>query len=374
MASVGLIKFLDNILGSAICAVLSLFSRKKEIDTKEIKKVLFIQLWGIGETILTLPAVAAVKKKFSETDVYILSTDRNKEVYLSADMNINVLTVKMNPLSILRLMIYSFRKFDIVIDFEEYLNVSSMIAFFLGKQRMGFAHGTRAGLYNKIIDYDDEQHCTETFLDLVKLIGAEYKEKELVGLKYGKREYASVSKILDKRKKIIGIVPGAAESAKSRMWPKEKYIELCRELIKKDFVPMFIGAEGEIELNNSIIKEIDETKVIDTTGKISLKELFCLIREIDLLITNDTGPLHIASAQGTKTIGLFGPNTPIRFGPYGKDSIAIYKPETCEFSPCINVHKGKVPDCLYSQKSNDYQKCMKAISVKEVMGAVKETL
>ena len=222
MASVGLIKFLDNILGSAICAVLSLFSRKKEIDTKEIKKVLFIQLWGIGETILTLPAVAAVKKKFSETDVYILSTDRNKEVYLSADMNINVLTVKMNPLSILRLMIYSFRKFDIVIDFEEYLNVSSMIAFFLGKQRMGFAHGTRAGLYNKIIDYDDEQHCTETFLDLVKLIGAEYKEKELVGLKYGKRAYASVSKILDKRKKIIGIVPGAAESAKAGMWPKEK--------------------------------------------------------------------------------------------------------------------------------------------------------
>ena len=77
--------------------------------------------------------------------------------------------------------------------------------------------------------------------------------------------------------------------------------------------------------------------------------------------------MHIAAAQGTKTIGLFGPNIPERFGPYGKGNVSIYKKYSCKFSPCINVHKGQVPDCLYAKNSNDYQKCMKAITIDEVL-------
>jgi heptosyltransferase-2 len=73
--------------------------------------------------------------------------------------------------------------------------------------------------------------------------------------------------------------------------------------------------------------------------------------------------MHIAAAQGTKTLGLFGPNIPLRFGPFGKDNIGLYKGSNCEFSPCINVHKGQVPDCIYSKNSSNYQKCMKNISV-----------
>jgi len=114
--------------------------------------------------------------------------------------------------------------------------------------------------------------------------------------------------------------------------------------------------------------------VINTAGSLSINELFCLIENLDIIITNDTGPLHIASAQQTKTIGLFGPNSPVRFGPYNKEDISIYKKESCKFSPCINVHKGKVPDCLYPKKSADYQKCMKAIKVEEVMKAVEKLL
>ena len=374
MGSVNSIKLIDNVIGNFLCFILSLFLRKREIDTEKSKKILFIQLWGIGETILTLPAIAAIKNKFKDSDIYVLATDRNKEVYLSADFNVNVLTVKMNPFSIIRLMIYSFRKFDIVIDLEEYLNISSLISLFLGKQRVGFSHRIRSRLYNKRVKYNDEQHCTETFLDLVKSMGAYYDKEELVKLKCEKKEEDNVDNILNKKGKKIGIVPGAAESAKSRMWPKERYVELCNDLIKKGFVLVFIGSEAEKELNSGIINKLDSNKIIDTTGKISLKELFCLIGKVNLLVTNDTGPLHIASAQGTKTVGLFGPNTPVRFGPYGKDSIAIYKVESCEFSPCINVHKGQVPDCLYSKKSKDYQKCMKAIKVEEVSKAVEKLI
>jgi len=91
-----------------------------------------------------------------------------------------------------------------------------------------------------------------------------------------------------------------------------------------------------------------------------------------LFVGNDSGPMHVAAAQGIKTLGLFGPNLPVRFGPYGKGNIGLYKGYNCEFSPCINVHKGQVPDCLYTRNSNDYQKCMKNISVDDVLKEVEK--
>ena len=82
-----------------------------------------------------------------------------------------------------------------------------------------------------------------------------------------------------------------------------------------------------------------------------------------MLISNDTGPMHIAAAQGVKTIGLFGPNLPIRWGPFGKWNIAVYKKGVCSYSPCINVHKGEVPECRFGEDN----KCMKAIKVEDVL-------
>ncbi|MCK5282713.1 MAG: glycosyltransferase family 9 protein [Nanoarchaeota archaeon] len=378
MANIKIIKFLDRAFGSILCLILSVFSGEKEIDVEKSKKILFIQLWSLGETILTLPAIASVKNKYRNSDIYVLATGRNKEVYLSADLDINILTVKLNPISIIRLMIYSFKKFDIVIDLEEYLNISALIAFFLGKQRIGFSGKLRSHLYNKSIRYNDKQHVAKTFLELTKLIGANYKDKNIIRLNYGKNEKDKVKDIFNKipkNSRIIGIVPGAAESSRSRMWPAERYTKLSNLLIRKfNCFLVLIGSDKEKEITENIAKNIkkvkEENKVINIAGNLSVKELFCLIDNLDLLITNDTGPIHIASAQQTKAIGLYGPNTPIRFGPYHKDSSSLYKPESCKFSPCINVHKGIVPNCLYPKNSKDYQKCMKAIEVEDVLMAV----
>ena len=63
--------------------------------------------------------------------------------------------------------------------------------------------------------------------------------------------------------------------------------------------------------------------------------------------------MHIAAAMNVKAIGLFGPNLPVRFGPLNKKSKAIYKEMPC--SPCINVHKGQVPECMHGETSKDYQ-------------------
>ena len=132
---------------------------------------------------------------------------------------------------------------------------------------------------------------------------------------------------------------------------------------------------GEVAKHESVVRPYLEPAVIDLAGnakniynfagKFTLRQTFYLISKCNVFIGNDSGPMHIAAAQGVKTIGLFGPNLPLRFAPLNKKSISLYKKMPC--SPCINVHKGQVPECIYSKDSKDFQKCMKAIKAEDVL-------
>jgi ADP-heptose:LPS heptosyltransferase len=87
------------------------------------------------------------------------------------------------------------------------------------------------------------------------------------------------------------------------------------------------------------------------------------MRRCDLFVSNDTGPLHMAAAMGTPTIGLFGPNSPTRYAPVGSHNTSIFKDVHC--SPCIQIHRGRIDDCRDGI-------CVKQITVDEVWDAVLE--
>ena len=371
MLNVKTIKFLDRYIGNVLCFILSpskLFYPKK----LNITDILIIQLWGIGESVLTLPAIRALRKKFPKANIKILLTERNKEVYFNnRDIN-KIISIKLGPWSILKFILKNKSKYDMIIDMEEYLNISSIISFFIGKRRVGFSHNMRSKLYTDTTRYNDKQHCSQTFADLLKPLNINFKIDKLIKLNHSVNDKKFIDNLfknkITNKDFIVGVAPGAAESAKSRMWPKENFIQLSNQLIKKkkNIKIIFIGNDKEKNLINDIIHKIKgKNKIINLAGKISLEQLVCLAEKCNLVISNDAGAMHIAAAQGTKTIGLFGPNLPVRFSPLNKKSSSIYKGEICRFSPCINVHKGEVPDCCY--KGKDYQKCMKNISVKDVL-------
>ena len=366
-------------MGNSICNFLALFNRKKPVENIKFDKILVIQFWGIGETILVLPAIEALRKKFPRAEINVLATSRNKDVFYKNKNISNIITLKLNPLSIFNFIIKNIKKYDLVIDMEEYLNISSIISFFIGTRVIGYSHDSRSKLYSKKVRYNDKQHAVQTFLDLVKGLDIVYNTEKLPKLNFSLKDKNFVDRFLkDKdiknRDFFVCVAPGAAESAKARIWPYERYAELCDETISRyNTKIIFVGALNENELIGSIQKSMEnKDKSINAAGKIALNQLFYLISKAKLFIGNDAGPMHIAAAQGVKTIGLFGPNLPLRFGPYGKGNIGLYKGYNCEFSPCINVHKGQVPDCLYPKSSNDYQKCMKNISVDDVLKEVEK--
>lgn len=374
-----LIKFIDKFIGTPCCiglSIIKLFSKKKISQKEKTKNILIIQLWGIGETILTIPAIKALKKKYNKTNISILCTQRNRDVYFNYPFIDKLKVVSLNPFSLNWFILKNWRKYDIVIDMEEYLNISAIISFFIGKYTVGYSHGVRSLLYSKKVKYNDKQHISKTFFELVKALGVKDSIEKLEKLNYTGTDKKIVDLALkyskiNKKDFLIGIAPGAAESSKSRMWPKENFAELIEAAYKKkkNVKVILIGADYEKKLNDSIINLIKNKKitknVFNFAGQFTLKQTFYLISKCNIFIGNDSGPMHIAAAMNVKTIGLFGPNTPARFAPFNKKSISIYKKMPC--SPCINVHKGQVPECIYKEGSRDYQKCMKAIKVEDVL-------
>jgi len=262
-------------------------------------------------------------------------------------------------------------------------NISAILSFFTGKKRIGFDHGTRAMIYNLKTKYNDLQHSIYTFLDLTKTLDVNkngYNITKLENLKFSKEDELQVNKFFREKKIklnksnefIVGIAPGTAESASSRKWPKERYAKLADSILnkykKRKCKVVFIGASDErVMIDEIMIGMLNKKRVYNSAGMFILRETFCLIKKCDGFIGNDSGPMHIAAAQGVKTLGLFGPNTPVRWEPFGKGNAFVYMKNSCKYSPCINTHKGEVPNCLYSKKSEDYQKCMKAITVDNVM-------
>ncbi len=377
--SISLIKSADKHLGSVLCDIIGAFTKPSSLQIP--KSILVIQLWGVGETILTLPAIQALQKRFPLAAIDILCTPRNSAVYSGLRGNAEVRSISTNPFGILAFVLGNFKKYDMVIDMEEYLNVSAIMGSFVGEYRIGYSHGSRAKTYSRTVAYDDQQHASETFMDLVRAIGVKSSIEKLPEVGYSKGDGAAVEgmmrwKGISKNDALVCISPGAAESAQSRMWPSERYAELANKLLENGKTKIvFTGTSQERKLVSLIAQKIKrKERIVDLSGALSLPQLFCLIKKCSLFIGNDSGGMHIAAAQGIPTIGLFGPNLPLRFGPLGKGNVAIYKKEACDFSPCINVHKGQVPDCLYAKSSQDYQKCMKAITVDEVLNQARRLL
>jgi heptosyltransferase-2 len=375
--NVDTVKAVDKYIGACCAYVLGLFKRKQSFSRP--KRILFIQLWGIGETVCTLPAVLQTARKFPKASIEVLVTARSRPVYEGFDAIKAIHEIRLNLLSIVGFVFRHTNDFDLMIDLEEYLNTSANIGFFVGKYRVGYADQARSRLYDKTASYNDRQHVVNTFLDLPELVGVRGTVQRLPRLPSNAKTMGMVRKLfklysIPAKSLLVGMGTGAAESSRSRKWPAERFAEFADKIITAhNATVVFFGSEEEANDIDSI-GSLMHNKAVNLAGKTNVRQLFAVMAKMDLFIGNDSGPMHIAAAQGVKTIGLFGPNLPQRFGPFGPSNAAIHKAGSCEFSPCINVHKGETPDCLYPHDSEDYQKCMKAISVDEVMRKVERVM
>ena len=368
MNKISILRSVDKYIGKLIISLLSIFKTKtyKNSINKKPKNVLIIRLWTLGESLLTLPMIKKLKNE--GYNVSVLVTKRSKGVFENVDFVDEIIDFE-NVWNLFK----KFKKYDVVIDTEPYLNISAILGWFLGRNVIGFKGLFRDKLYDFKIEYNDKIHAVYNFCNMLKPFDIDYKPERLVPLKYTEKDKENVDKLLREygldNKKLIGIHCGTAETAPWRSWKKEKFAKLIEKLVEEGFHIILTGSKNDYKVNEKVLNLIDnkfKDKVFNFAGKTNLREFAYLLTKFEVFISNDTGPMHLSAAMGTKTVGLFGPNLPERFAPFGKGNIAIYKASSLDCSPCIDVHKGEFKDCKLNGK------CMDLIEVEEVYNAVME--
>lgn len=237
---------------------------------------------------------------------------------------------------------------------------SSAWWFWQGKvqRRIGFQGNWRSWFLTHSLRAKEE-HQVEIYKQLLHPLGIA-KSKTAPRLIVSEEEIRVSKQLLYQRgyrdgKILIGVNPGAAYGS-AKCWPIERFRALALELLKEDVELVFFGDVSTARLVKEICQGLPE-RVMNLAGVTSLRELMCLIKDCGVLVTNDSGPMHIAAALGTPLVALFGSTDDRATGPYGQSESVINKRAEC--SPCF---KRVCPI--------DFR-CMKAISVQEVVEKVR---
>jgi ADP-heptose:LPS heptosyltransferase len=261
--------------------------------------------------------------------------------------------------------------FDICLDFS-LDHRYSLFAKLMGiGKRVGFNYKGRGRFLTRLFDIDGyhSKHVVDYYLELLKFIDVPVKDRQMLlavspeNETRAKNLFASVG--IEEKDLVIGIAPGAGGSwgkdAAYKHWPALKFAQLANRLIDNFGAKIVIlGDESERQIAEVMVHAM-RNKPIDLTGRTGLDILPAVIKNCNLLITNDGGPMHIAVALGVKSVSIFGPVSELVYGPYpGKWTHIVLKWDMlCR--PCYKNFR--LPVC-----DKDKQ-CLRAISVDSVFNA-----
>ena len=293
---------------------------KKKSQKSNFTNILVVSNTGLGDTILGSPAIKSLRKSFPELQITFLINKSMYPLYKDfkyVDDFILFSTGIINQLKIIK----QIRKRKIDTIFLLHSNGPEDIFFsILGGastilKMTDDAHHPYRNIFLNASN-TKHQHVIEKKLDLVRLYEPSILDTKMeISSYYKNRKIEKLS--INTHTIIIGFQVGAQDSYK--IWPIEKFIALAQKLDKTFQIQIvLLGASAlEGKLTEKFVKEVNaKQEIINICCKTSIESLPTYIENLDLLITNDTGTLHLAIALKVKTISLFGPTDSKIYGPY----------------------------------------------------------
>lgn len=376
-----LIRIIDRYIGVPLIWLSSLFRRKQNqpgTDSSVIpQRILLIKFWGIGNIFMMLPSVQGLRTAWPDTPLDILTLTSNKDAVeitgrfttIYSISTRNIFCFIKSAFSVIREL--RRKRYDLVIDFEQFARFSPLLAIMLNAPRtIGFATTGqhRHQIYTDTVEYNNDIHITRSFYQLIEKAGITipFPLPETIRLTADNSSlFKDMSIPLHKPLAIIHI--GTSDNFMERRWSPACYGVLCGLLTQKH--GMTVVLTGLAEEKHLILATIEQMHnrddVIDRAGRLTFRQYFSLIAAAKLVISADTAAVHIASALNIPVAGLYGPNTPRLYGPWGKHGIAITADFDC--SPCITNFNAKINVCRHTLGRGA---CMKAISVDRVYKAL----
>lgn len=325
----------------------------------------------IGDAVMATPILKDIRVHYPDSKITVLCQGAVGQLF-THDPHVNEVLPFQKPNG----WIHHFRIFPLIQELRkgEYdtgilltNSLSSAWWFFRGKvlNCIGFGGRGRSFLLNHTITLPEnleKTHLTQVYKLLLGPLNIPVSDTlPYLDVTAEERKLAQeqlFEKGVTKGKIIVGINPGAAYGS-AKCWLRERFRTVIEDLIKNpNFYIVLFGDKNGRKLTDEISKDFG-SQVINLAGKTSLRELIAYLSIVDVLLTNDSGPMHIASALNVPVVALFGSTSAIKTGPFNR-SLVIHKHVSC--SPC------------YKRVCPIDFKCMKEIESAEVINALKRAI
>ena len=323
-------------------------------------RILVVRLGSLGDLVHTLPAVAAMRRTFPEAAIDWLVDGPHRD-FLELVPVISSLIVLRDRTARAWLDVRGqlrARAYDVALDFQGLLKSAALARLSGARRVVGFDRAslrerTAAPFYTERVEAGEGQHVIEKNLRLARALGVEA----------GRYEFplrpvtsAAVDSVAARAGAPLALInPGAAWP--NKRWPPDRFGAVARHLrTRHGLAAVVLWGPGEADLAEEICARSDGTAI--AAPATTLPDLVAAARVARLIVSGDTGPLHIAAALDVPAVALFGPTNPRRNGPWHPDDISIERYDSC--------------DCHYERRCrHDVSRwCLGTITVAEVTSAV----
>ncbi len=360
-ATIELKKIVDRVAGVPLIAAWRALDRCGSRDSAAAEpgapeRILMVKLWGIGNLAMILPLVRAVRRRHPRARLDFLTLSGNR-TFLADVEEIDRLRLVdvdgwLEAARRLAAIVGELRRerYDLVLDFEQFLRASALLVRAIAPRRsVGFRTPGQArhGLYDVEVPHLGRRHMAEGFAEIVRAAGVELAEAPRSEVPRSARAAETVERLLaplraDGRPLVVLHV-GSGDNFPGRRWPVDRFAAVADHLARAAGARVLLtGTEAEAPL---VAECLARTRAPgeDLAGRLDVRELIELLARVDLVVSNDTAPAHLADAVGTPLLAIFGPNTPVRYGPRGPSSRTFFAGLSC--SPCITNRNGKTSLC-----------------------------
>jgi ADP-heptose:LPS heptosyltransferase len=361
-----------------------LMRRDHSVNSGNVNRIIVAKLVGMGSILQATPLLKALKHRYPGCKLTFVTLRSNQEMVTRLPVVDEVLSIDdrsgfamaTTTLSTIAELIR--RRADLYFDLEVYSGFASLLTLWaVTRNRLGFyRHGVafKNGIYTHLVYFNTRMPIRLLYLQLGRVAGVTPGEPEPIGpLRVDDSDRAAMRAVMGRitgwraDEPYIVVNPNASDLLLERRWPPAYVVEAVTQLVALKYQVVLIGARDELPYVQSLVDRMTpevQAQVVNTAGCLSLGALFALLEGAACVLTNDTGPMHMAIALKRPTVCLFGPASPEHYGHAADNVESIYAPVFC--SPC--VHEIEPPPC----KGNNI--CMQRIQPELAIQAVRRLM
>jgi ADP-heptose:LPS heptosyltransferase len=343
------------------------------------RRILCLRLERIGDLLMTLPALAELRTLAPDAEIDLVVGSWNRDI---AGAIPGITRVEMADAAWLtrdgkgsatapllaRAATWRSRKYDLAINFEPDIRSNLTLGAVRAMRAAGFVSGGGGAVLDVRLDYDATSHTEDNALALVRAaLGASSGTTPMPVLAIPDQSRAEAERRLavlpDGRR--IGLHVSGGRAIKQ--WPDSRFRDVAEHVVRtRDASIVLTGAPGDRAQVEVVRSALPADRVLDLSEGTNLLTTAAIVQQLDLFVTGDTGPMHLARAVGTPIVAVFGPSDPRRYGPRGVRDVIVRIDLPC--SPCNRI---RLPPARCTGHTPD---CLNGVATAQVLAAIDEAL